>query len=299
MQRLLLTGASGFLGGALRPVLGQRYAVVPVSRQPRDGWQAVDLTEAATVRHMIATMQPAVVVHAAALTAVDACERDQPQAYLQNVRATENLAAACAALPMPAKFVYISTDHMYDGPGPHSEDGPVRPLNVYALTKLWAEDIARRVPGALILRSNFIGLGDRPGQGLAGWLLKAIAERQPLTLFTDVLFNPLYLGDYADLLVDLLDSDADGVVNLGAAGGGMSKADFAAALAQQFDLTIAAATLASVDSLALPARRPKDMRMNVDRLQRLLPGRAVPTVESGLRRMRRDADRHNAAQAAP
>jgi dTDP-4-dehydrorhamnose reductase len=289
-----MTGASGFLGATLLPRLAGEYAVTPVSRKARPGWIEADLTDAPAVLRALRDVKPAIVIHAAAWTSVDGCERDQAEAYVQNVLAAENLVSACAALSTAPRIVFVSTDQLYDGAGPHGEGGPATPRNVYALTKLWAEGIVLRAPGALVLRSNFFGHGRKPGEGLASWLLDSMAANKAVTVFEDVLFNPLYLQDYADLFLDLVRTGAQGVVNLGADGAGLSKAAFAYALAERFGVSAASAVTGSVESVKLAAARPKDMRMNVGRLRTLLPGRTFPTVATGLDRMRHDAERMRA-----
>lgn len=288
--RLLLTGASGFLGATLLPRLAAEYAVTPVSRQSRTGWIDADLTDASSTARMLRETMPSVVVHAAAWTSVDGCERDQAEAYLQNVRSAENLVAGCFAMATLPRLVFVSTDQMYDGVGPHHEAGPKKPRNVYALTKLWAEGVVTLLPDTLVLRSNFFGHGRKPGEGLASWLLDAMAAAKPVTVFDDVLFNPLYVEDYADLLLALIRSGARGIVNLGAAGPGLSKAAFAYALAQRFGIPKTSAVTGSVESVRLAAVRPKDMRMDVGRLRSLLPDLTIPTVQEGIDRMYRDAD---------
>src|SRR5262249_13532333 len=154
-----------------------------------------------SVSRAVSDVRPDIVLHAAAWTSVDGCERDQAQAHAQNVLATLNLVNACAAQSNAPQFVFVSTDQLYDGTGPHGEDGPATPRNVYALTKLWAEGIVQRLAGALVVRSNFFGYGPIQGEGLAGWLLESFAAGKSVTLFDDVLFNPLYLEDYSDLLI--------------------------------------------------------------------------------------------------
>src|SRR6185312_17314249 len=221
--KLLLTGASGFLGATLLPRLSAHYEVVPLARSGGDSMRKVDLTDSAATAKEVARAQPNIVIHAAAWTSVEDCERNSAQAYAQNVLATDHLVNACRELPAAPQFVFVSTDQVYDGRGPHGEDRQAVPRNVYALTKLWAETVTLQVPGALVVRSNFFGHGRKPGEGLASWLLTGLAAGRPVTVFDDVLFNPLYVEDYADLLMALIDARAHGVVNLGAGGEGVSK----------------------------------------------------------------------------
>jgi dTDP-4-dehydrorhamnose reductase len=183
-------------------------------------------------------------------------------------------------------LVYISTDQVYDGPGEHGED-VVAPCNVYGLTKLWGEDLCRRLPRHLVLRTNFFAIGAGPAVGLAAWLIDALGRQTPITVFDDVYFNPLYGKDLADILCSTIEAGLIGTYNVGASGGGMSKAEFALGLAEILGLPFAAARRGSVAGAAMKARRPNDMRMSVQRLTAEL-GTTLPTTRDGLARLAAD-----------
>lgn len=284
MTRILLTGATGQLGSALRRPLQACGEVVALARSVRqDGGHAVDLTEEDAARAVLDEVAPDAVVHLAALTNVDLCERAPEQAYRLNVRATQMLADWCRERRRDARFVYISTDQVYDGLGPHPEDR-VSPKNVYALTKLWGEDHARRLGRHCVLRVNFFSGGAAGDKGLVAWLAAGARAQKPVRLFTDVFFNPLHVGDLAKLIVEMMQQEAVGTFNLGASGEGLSKAAFLRAVAGRLGVPDTNFEDGSVADAHLAAYRPRDMRMDVRRAEQLL-GHALPTVAEGLGRL--------------
>lgn len=271
---ILLTGATGGLGRCfLRGWAGR--PIVPVARQsvPGHGRQ-LDLSDAGAVDRLMAEVQPAVVVHCAALADVDRCEDDRDAAIRDNVTATRSLVTALRAHAPDCRLVAISTDQVYRGPGP-GRPGMEGPVNLYGLTKLWGEDVALQHPGTLILRLNYVGQGTPERPGLASWLTGSLGAGRPITVFEDVLFNPCHGSVVPAVVADLLAGGHAGVFNLGASGGGMSKADFLLGLADRLGLPTATARRGRLADAALRAPRPLDMRMDVSATERAL-GRALP-----------------------
>jgi dTDP-4-dehydrorhamnose reductase len=286
---VLLTGASGLLGRHLQPALVRRGEVIGLGGpgSSGDGLRHLDLADAAAVVDCLDQVKPAIVVHAAAMANVDACERHPALAWKNNVLATRNLIDWCIRQRAAPYFVYISTDQLYDGPGPHDEAAP-NPINVYALTKLWAEDLIRQLPSHLILRLNYVAL-PLPDlrRGFVSWLIDSLSEGRAITLFDDVFFNPLYAADAVELLAELVEMRAKGLLNFGASGAGISKAGYGLALAEMLGLSRDAVTVGSVAQSALAAARPQDMRMGISRLSQQL-GRTPPDIQAGLRSLAKD-----------
>lgn len=268
----------------LAPPLAGRGEVVGVSRREGDETAVTcDLRDPAAVAGLLDEVRPDLLVHLAALTDVDGCETDPVAAYEANVRATANLVDWLSAHAPATRFIYVSTDQVYDAPGPSAEE-VVRPRNVYALTKLWGEDHARRLAAALVLRLNFFA---GPEAGLVGWLAQKCRAGEPVRLFSDVLFNPLHVDDLADCFLEMVDRGASGTFNLGGAGDGLTKAAFLRAAAAALSLPDRNLGDGSVADLQLPAYRPRDMRMKVGRAEALF-GRSLPSVEDGLARLADD-----------
>lgn len=285
--RIVVTGATGTLGRQLLPVLAGLGECIGLGRRdaPEGGYQ-LDLTDAANTDKLLDQIQPDVIVHAAALADVDLCERDPVIAYRANVVATRNLVDWGERQKPTLRMIYVSTDQVYDLPGESDED-EVAPINVYALTKLWAEDVASRLDNHLVLRTNFFSLGNGGRTTSVDWIVSSCQTGRPITLFRDVLFNPLHVDHLAELVAELLPQNARGIVNLGASGGGLSKGDFIRSVAERFDLSTAGMKEGSIADVKLEARRPCDTRMGTSKAERLL-GHAAPTLEAGLERLEND-----------
>lgn len=262
----------------LRETLGDRGAIVGVARGRGSGTTIqCDLRDPLAVRSLLDIYDPDLIVHLAALTNVDECEQAPVEAYESNVRATQNLIDDLVHRSSKTHFIYVSTDQVYDAPGPSSEDG-VRPGNIYALTKLWGEDHARRLSNSLVLRVNFYC---GPEAGLVGWLSSRCRSGEPARLFTDVLFNPLHTLQLAQCIGELIDHGVTGTLNLGASGPGLSKAEFLRAAATRLELDQSLLEDGKVADLNLAAYRPRDMRMAVARAEAAL-GHRLPSIKQGL-----------------
>jgi dTDP-4-dehydrorhamnose reductase len=288
--RILMTGANGQMGRYFQAVFAGKSWFVPAGRRTApSGGVAFDLDDRKQTRDAIAFVRPDIVIHAASLTDVDGCEKDRKIAWRSNVAATRNLADAMTKAAPSARLVYISTDQVYPGPGPSTEDKAL-PQTVYAMTKMWGEDAAVSFGNTLAVRINFVAAGTQSRAGLADWLVASLNEKRPVTLFEDVLFNPLYAGDLPGLLVSLARSGERGIVNLGCSGEGMSKAAFARGLARRLSLSLDSTKSGTLSDGALAAQRPLDTRMDVSRAERILAMR-LPDAEAVMDRMAADIRR--------
>jgi dTDP-4-dehydrorhamnose reductase len=211
-MRVYLTGADGLLGTALTRALPPRWPVLGVSI--RD----FDIADGAAVERSITGFRPAVVVHAAALANVDACEKDPREAMRVNVAGTHHVADTCAGNGI--RLIQISSDYVFDGRhGGYREKDVPNPLSVYGMTKLAAERVAQVVPDHLIVRTSWL-YGDRPdqdGDQVASLAVQLRAGRCPAAI-ADQFSSPTYVADLAAALVWLLRSKAAGTVHVANAG---------------------------------------------------------------------------------
>ncbi len=285
-MNVLVAGATGLLGAVLVPELRRLGHRVTAHGHHSAADVQADLGDAAQTAALLERLQPDVIVNLVALTDVDRCEAEPRQAYSLNVGSVERIADWVSRSRPRCHLVHISTDQLYDGPGPHDEDA-LCIRNAYAMSKRTAE-LAAATVDATVLRTNFFGRSPCIGRAsFSDWLFGALREGRPIRVFDDVLFNPLAIDTLAQCIALTAAVQPRGVFNLGSRGGdggGMSKADFAFAFADAAGLPTVSMTRASVaDHGALKARRPTDMRMDCRRIESAL-GLTLPELNAEIQR---------------
>ena len=285
-MRVLITGASGMLGCTLAPFLeNQGHRVV------RHGYSsaadvACDLINCADTAAMLKMVAPDIVVNLVAASNVDECERNPHSAYLLNIRTVENLVAGMAGLKNTF-LIQVSTDQVYDSFG-ESDEKNVNLTNIYALSKYAGELAALRFPAA-VLRTNFFGASLHPTRkSFSDWLLENFQNGKEFTAFTDVVFTPLLMSTLSAAINRVLCQPSIGIFNLGSHHG-MSKTDFALALAKTFDFSSSAMRRGSTTDVELMAYRPKDMCMNISKFERTF-GMVLPYLSDEINRLRSDVN---------
>jgi dTDP-4-dehydrorhamnose reductase len=263
---ILVLGAEGMLGTTLCPSLSAMgYRVL---RQSRRGVTEVTLDplNGAAVAAALSAHQPYAVINLIAESNVDACQMDIQRAYLANVRTVENLVSAMAAGRSTAHLIQISTDHVYNGVGPH-EESTALPGNVYALTK-YAGELAALRAGATVIRTNFFGRSRSSSRiSFSDWVVNSLRSKAEFTVFEDVYFSALHMTNLTQYVAQVIRQRHSGVFNVGCKDG-LSKAEFAQSLARSLGLDTAGMKIGSVKDVPLSASRPSDMRMDIHSFER-------------------------------
>ena len=288
-MKLFVTGISGLLGLNMalqvreRHQVGGCYYTHPVVLEGVAA-QKLDLSSGEGPAPVWGHVRPDVIIHTVALTSVDACEADPELAYRLNVETAVRTAMAANAIG--AKLVHISTDHLFDGAGPwRTETDTPCPQNVYARTKLQGErEALQACPDALVIRTNFFGWGTSVRESFSDWVLNALEHGQELTMFSDVFFTPILVNDLIELILDLVQHGAAGVVHVAGAER-ISKYDFALKLAETFGHPKDRIHDMSVGDFTFKAPRPQDMSLSSETAARYL-GVRMPDVKEGLERLR-------------
>jgi dTDP-4-dehydrorhamnose reductase len=269
MSTVIVFGASGLLGASLVPVLRACGHTVLSQSRDLDADLCLDPFDRGAVAAVLTQHRPIAVINLVAATNVDQCEAQPELAWQANTGVVAAIVEGILALDNdPASrphLVQISTDQVYDGPGPHAED-EVHPINVYGLSKYAGELLAERV-GATILRTNFYGRSRCVGRvSFSDWLVRSLREKTSITVFDDVKFSAIHIDTLCDYIARSIVLRPAGIFNAGCRDG-ISKAGFAMALARAVGLSTENVQVGSSADVALKARRPLDMTQDVAHLE--------------------------------
>lgn len=273
-RRVLITGVSGYAGRHIALALAGRgwrvagtylahgevvrgLAGVEVHR--------VDLTSPLDTAALLMELAPQVVIHAAAMTDVNACEQAPAAAFDAIVRTTYVLRACCAPRGQQGvgvRLVYLSTDLVYPGTkgnyGPHA---PRRPLSVYGRLKAEAEDVVGEQE--LVRASLLYGPPSERKAGAVGWMVGELRAGRAIELFEDEIRSPLHVGDLALGLAALLDLPAQPGRQLNLGGPDrLSRLDMGRIVAQAFGLDERLLVPGRLARSSAVAARPRDVSLD-------------------------------------
>ena len=194
----MVTGSSGLLGRSLLRILRDDYEVTGLDREvgksPKE--LVVDLSQRTPTVESIVRIAPTVVVHTAAQTNVDLCEKDRELARRVNVDGTANVVEGCSRIG--ARLIFVSTDYVFDGEkGNYKETDQPNPIDFYGVTKLEAERIVTKLPTRLIVRTSVL-YGWHPSKlNFATWIMQGLSEHQSLRIVRDHINSPTFSDNLA------------------------------------------------------------------------------------------------------
>ncbi len=202
MERIFITGSDGQLGCELTDVLKDEQLFL--GKEPEH-----DITQEKIIKQ-IQDFQPHVVIHAAAYTDVDGCEKNRDQAHQVNAVGTYYVAQA--AQKCCAKLVYISTDYVFSGRKrtPYVERDNTHPINVYGQSKLEGEQFVQQCGGRyVILRTSW--LYGRTGKNFVRTILNKAVQGEELRVVDDQIGSPTYAKDLAKAISTIIRKETYGL----------------------------------------------------------------------------------------
>lgn len=290
---VLLFGGNGQVGHELRRSLRALGDVVVTTRSGElpDGarCEVADFDRPDSLAELVERVAPAIVVNAAAYTAVDKAEDDVDAAFRTNAEAPGVLARACALRDIP--FVHYSTDYVFDGQGsrPYREDDQTAPLGVYGASKLAGEDAIRAAGDRhLILRTAWVY--GRHGHNFMKTMLRLGADRDELRVVADQVGTPTPAALIADVTTELLGlRDApSGTFHLTPRGEtswhGFAEAVFEEALARGLISRAPKVIPIATSEYPTRARRPAYSCLDIGKVEAHV-GRRLPEWSDSLRRV--------------
>ena len=291
-MKILLLGKNGQVGWELQRSLAPLGEVVALASNSVDF--CGDLRDLDGIAATVRSVAPDIIVNAAAYTAVDRAESEEPLCRTVNALAPGVLAREAAH--SGALLVHYSTDYVFDGSGEHAwtEADPTGPLSAYGRTKLEGEQaIVAAGCRHLIFRTSWVYAAR--GNNFAKTMLRLAAERERLSVVCDQIGAPTGAELLADVTAHairatLRSPELSGIYHLAAAGqtSWHGYARFVIEFARQagLELKVAPEAIDAVDSsaFAVLAPRPKNSRMALDKLQQAFALK-LPDWQHGVARM--------------
>ncbi|SEI97787.1 dTDP-4-dehydrorhamnose reductase [Kandleria vitulina] len=280
-MKVFVTGVAGQLGHDVMNELAKRgyegigtdlketYSGVqdgsPVTTMP---YVSLDITDAKAVEETITGINPDVIVHCAAWTAVDAAEDEDKKGLVHkiNVEGTQNIANV--AKKIDAKMVYISTDYVFNGQGETPWDPDCKdyaPLSVYGETKLGGEQaVSNTLDKYFIVRIAWVfGLN---GNNFIKTMLRVGKTHDQVTVVSDQIGTPTYTLDLSRLLVDMIETDKYGYYHATNEGGFISWYEFTKEIYRQAGYSTKVLPVTTEEYGISKAARPFNSRLDKSKL---------------------------------
>ena len=290
-MRILVTGSNGLLGTKVLERLFADPTTEPLGADHNDrandylseaSFWRLDVADRADVARVLDDAHPDAVIHAAALTNVDACERERDLAQAINTDGAANVADTCAARGI--RLVHLSTEYVFDGTaGPYRESDPVHPLGWYAKTKEAGERAVMATAGNwAVARTTIIyGYASHRRPDFVRWLIGHLREGKRASIVHDQIGSPTLADNLAQMVVALAQSDVQGIYNTVGADV-LSRLDFAQQIARAFDLDASLIDPISTAELGQAAPRPLKAGLLMEKFRADFPNIPVLGVADSL-----------------
>ncbi|MDP8253852.1 MAG: NAD(P)-dependent oxidoreductase [Candidatus Kaelpia aquatica] len=285
-MKVLLTGASGLLGGYLVSELKDDYELVLISHQKEVLGVDCDITDESAVERIFDSHSPEIVIHAAAISDVDFCHNNPGIAHSVNAIGTLNLAYHSSK--SDATFVYISTDYVFNGDkhSPYTEEDEPHPETIYGETKYAGEHFVSYFSEKYYTLRTGLLYGDNNDP------LRDICSRLKSSLGVDVADNqfisPTYALDFARCLKEFLSK-----VMVGEGGSGIAYGIYHLANKgelSRYELALKVAEICNLESIfikpfklseiSITVKRPEYSVLSVDKFERATGLEVRPCVEA-------------------
>ena len=292
MQKILITGANGFIGYYLtQQLLHKGYQVIATGKDEKRlqvqhanfTYRSMDFTDEQTVINVFDEVKPEVVIHCGAVSKPDDCEQNKETAFRINVTGTINLLKASEK--NETFFIFLSTDFVFAGESLSYKEEDVRwPVNYYGQTKLLAEDevMKYKYDWSIVRTVLVYGKPITGRQNILTMVAAALQQKNPIRIFQDQVRTPTYVEDLAAGIVSIVEKKATGIYHLSGEDK-LSPYQMAVAVAKHLQLDEGMIENVTEKDFEQPARRPPVTGFDLTKAKKEL-GYTVVSFAEGLKK---------------
>lgn len=278
-KNILVTGANGLVGYQTCEFFKKKsdYNVIGISRSSgKHVDQQMDLSDFSVVKDLSLNIKPDVILHTAAISRTDECEKEPTTCYEVNVGSTKNI----IELFPYSKMVFFSTYAVYNTPqGNCNETCILSPVNTYIKTKIESEKILTQTKDFIILRPSVIfGFADynKKSKNYFMQLIDNVRENHVMKSPMDQYFNPILVDIVIEILYNILENNYSGIFNLGC-NESISKYEFNKLLLKKFGFD--ESLLIGIESSDLKVKRPSNGTISSLKIQKTINYSIPPLSE--------------------
>ena len=274
-MKILITGASGLLGSKVVEIISNNsYEVFPCYySHPIHINNAIklNLIDKDSLMKVMEKVRPDVIIHSAALTDVDLCEKEKELALKINSNSTELISNY--AKKLNAYLIYVSSDYVFDGEkGNYKEEDEPNPINFYGYTKLLGEIAVSSICNDYLIVRTSVIYGSKPARdkiNFALWVLDKLSNNKKIKVLVDQFVSPTLNTNLAEMLLEAIERRLTGICHMSGATR-ISRYDFAKELAKVMDLNVDLIEEARMQNMNWAAKRLKDSSLNVEKAKSTL-----------------------------
>lgn len=263
-MKLLLLGASGFLGSYLKNYLKKKKIDLITCGRKSSNLIKIKNYNKYNLYKIIIKHRPEVIINLVAITDVDACENNKKKTRKINTYISKYLYEINKKYKINSKLIYVSTDQVYEGKGRNREK-KINLINNYSKSKFNAEKYILKSNGC-VLRTNFFGIS-KSKLTLVDWIINSVKSKKKINVFNNIYFSPIYVKTLCKYIYYFCIKKNKGIYNLGSKNC-ISKSKFAFFIIKKLNLNSNYLNNFIYQNKTLTAKRPKNMCMNSDKFSK-------------------------------
>lgn len=295
-MNILITGAYSLLGSALLTTRPKNISVVTSYHKKKNDFSniknissiQIDITQKENIIHNINRINPAVIIHAAAISNVDYCEKNKQLAKKVNIDGTKHIIEA--ARQRGVTMLFISTNAVFDGKTPpYSEESTLKPINYYGETKAICEELIQKsgLPFVIVRLTTMYGWRpDETRDNPATFIINKLSKQEVLPMVTDHFVNLLYNKQAGNAIWKIILKKYTGVIHI-AGSERISRFDFAKKIAKTFLFPQKLIKPVKSSYFKTIAKRPSDTTFTTEKMAKILRITPLSIIE-GLEKMKQE-----------